>query len=273
MSSPIGVFDSGVGGLTVLREIHRTLPAESTVYLGDDVRTPYGPRPVDEIRRFTLECLDYLYHIEGVKALVIACHTATATTLSIAQGRYDVPVLGVIEPTARMVAETARGRVGVMATQATVESDAYALALRAANPDLEVTQQACPLLTMLVEAGEFATPRTIHALEGYLRPLRERQVDTVVLGCTHYPFLRPAIQELMGPDVEIVESGPATVAALRALIDRGELEASDERSPVRRLLTTGDSESFRRVASTLWPGGLPEVEVVEVDTAGERVPR
>ena len=272
MSKPIGVFDSGVGGLTVLRELNSVLPLESTIYLGDNTRVPYGPLPVEKIRQYTLECLDYLYH-EGVKALVIACNTATASALDAARERYDVPVVGVIDSTAKVAAAASRARVGVIATQATVNSGQYVRAIQAENPALEVHQQACPLLTILVEAGEFATRKTESVLEGYLQPLRERKVDTLVLGCTHYPFLRPTIEKLMGPGLQIVECGPSTVASLVALMEEGRLERASDGAPVRRMLTTGNVESFRRVASTLWPGDLPEIEVVDVERRREPVSR
>ena len=185
---------------------------------------------MEKIRQYTLECLDYLY-AEGVKALVIACNTATATTLEIAQKRYDVPVVGVIDSTARVAAATSSGTVGVIATQATVNSDSYVRAIHAENRGLAVYQQATPLLTILVEAGEFDTRKTESVLEGYLHPLRVQKVDTLVLGCTHYPFLRPTISRLMGPEVKIVECGPSTALSITALMDDGKLERAVEGQP------------------------------------------
>jgi glutamate racemase len=272
MSKPIGVFDSGVGGLTVLRELNTVLPLESTIYLGDNTRIPYGPLPVEKIRQYTLECLDYLY-AEGVKALVIACNTATATTLDMAQKRYDIPVVGVVGSTARAAAETTEGRLGIIATQATVNSGAYVRAINSERPSVEVRQEATPLLTMLVEAGEFDTRKTESVLEGYLYPLRQQKVDTLVLGCTHYPFLRTCIQRLMGGDVRIVECGPPTVASIVALMDEGVLERATDGQPTRRMLTTGNVEAFRRVASTLWPDELPEIEEINVEAEREPVRR
>lgn len=272
MDKPIGVFDSGVGGLTILRELNTVMPQESTIYLGDNTRIPYGPLPVEKIRQYTLECLDYLYG-EGVKALVIACNTATATTLEIAHARYDVPVVGVIGSTAKAAARATAGRVGVIATQATVNSGAYPRAIKAERQGAEVYQEASPLLTILVEAGEFDTRKTESVLEGYLHPLRQQKVDTLVLGCTHYPFLRPPIARLMGPEVKIVECGPSTVATIRALMDEGELERASGVEPARRMLTTGNVDSFRKVASTLWPDELPEIEEVNVEAGREPVRR
>ncbi len=264
MARAIGVFDSGVGGLTVLRELRKVLPRESTIYLGDNARAPYGSLPPGRIRRYTLECLDYLY-AEGVKALVIACNSATTAALETARERYDLPVIGVVEATAKTAAETARARVGVVGTRATVRSGSYPRAIAARNPRLRLFQQPCPRLASLVEAGEFATPRTEMVLEGYLRPLRDQGVDSLVLGCTHYGFLRPLIERLMGPEVSLVECGPSVAASLVSLMDEGTLERADGEVPVHRLLTTGQAEAFRRVASTLWPEGLPQVEEVEIE--------
>jgi glutamate racemase len=272
MSKPIGVFDSGVGGLTVLRELNTVLPQESTIYLGDNTRIPYGPLPPERIRQYTLECLDYLY-AEGVKALVIACNTATVTTLEAAQQRYDIPVVGVVGSTARAAAETSAGRVGLIATQATVNSGAYVRMLKEGRSSLEVYQEPTPLLSILVEAGEFDTRKTESVLEGYLHPLRQQKVDTLLLACTHYPFLRPCIERLMDRDVKIVECGPPTVASIVALMEEGVLERAMDAQPTRRMMTTGNVEAFRKVASTLWPEELPEIEVVNVEAGREPVRR
>ncbi|MGE5618594.1 MAG: glutamate racemase [Sphingomonadaceae bacterium] len=264
MLRPIGVFDSGVGGLTVLRELMRVLPRESTVYLGDNARLPYGGQPVETIRRYTLECLDHLYR-RGVKALVIACNSATTAALEAAQERYDVPVVGVVEATARTAARLARSRVGVMATPATVRGGIYARTVMECNPSLEVLQQPCPRLASLVEAGELTSNRTRKVLAGYLSPLLEKGIDCLVLGCTHYGYLRPIIEELAGPDVGLVECAPPTVASLQKTFDEGALERSSAASPSHRLCTTGTAEAFGRAASALWPGALPEIEEVTVE--------
>ncbi len=264
MDRPIGVFDSGVGGLTVLRELHRVLPRESTVYLGDNTRVPYGDYPEERIREYTLQCLDYLYHREGVKALVIACNTVTSAALEIAQTRYPVPVVGVIDSTAATAAETSRGRVGIIGTQQTVRSEAYVRAIKAAKPDVEVFQEPCPLLALQIEAGEFASRKTETLLDGYLHKLRMHNVDTLVLGCTHYPFVRPLVEKLMGSAVRIVENAPSTAASVVDLVEKGVLEEAAGNAPVHRMLTTGSVPAFRRVASTLWPEDLPPIERVDV---------
>lgn len=272
MSRTIGVFDSGVGGLTVLRELQRALPWESTIYLGDSARVPYGGLPPEIISRYTLECLDYLYD-QGVKALVLACNSATAAALEPAQASFPVPVIGVIDATARTVAASGRARVGVLGTEATVASGEYLRAILSHREGLDVLQQACPRLAGQVEAGELATRKTEMLLEGYLRPLREQGIDTLVLGCTHYGFLRPLIQRLMGSDVQLVECGPSVAATLAALMAEGSVDGAEGGQPVHRLLTTGEAEAFRRVASTLWPEGLPEIEEVTVGVADGAVRR
>lgn len=272
MSRPIGVFDSGVGGLTVLREVMRVLPQESTTYLGDNARLPYGGLPVELIRRYTLECLDYLYD-QGVKALVLACNSATTAALEAARERYDLPVIGVVEATARTAAAVARSRVGVIGTEATVRGGAYVRAIGGHNPDLEVLQQPCPRLAALVEAGELATRKTEMLLEGYLRPLREGGIDSLVLGCTHYGYLRPLIESMLGPEVELVECGPSTVASLERLMEEGQLGRASDVPAVHRLMTTGKAEDFRRAASALWAEGLPEVDEVTVEVGHGTVRR
>lgn len=263
MSAPIGVFDSGVGGLTVLRELNERLPLESTLYLGDNARFPYGPRPPRVIRRFALECLDYLMD-QGAKALVIACNTATSASLDAARARYGVPVLGAIHVTARLAARVAVKRVGVIGTVATVNSGLYERYITEINSGLEVHQKATPLLASMVEEAELATSRARTVVGGYLQPLRQRMVDTLVLGCTHYPLLRPVIDEVMGPEVRIVESGQAVVEALVELMDRGQVARASGGAPVRRMLTTGDGGKFHRVASILWPRDLPEIEIATI---------
>jgi len=260
----IGFFDSGVGGLTVMKAVKAAFPSESTLYLGDNTRIPYGPLPVETVRRYTLQCLDQLYRL-GAKALVIACNTATAAALEAARERYDVPVIGVIGPTARAAARVAREKVGIMATEGTVKSGLYPRAINEVAPGLEVVQQPCPLLTPLVEAGEIDTRKSDTVLEGYLQPLRKAGVDTVVLGCTHYPFLRKGVERLMGPGVQVVESGPAVVAVLAELMAAGTLEGAAVGTSVHRLMTTGNPESFDKLAGILWPEGHPEVEVVELE--------
>jgi glutamate racemase len=260
---PIGVFDSGVGGLTVLSELHRRLPAETTVYLGDNARTPYGPRPADEVRRFTSEGVRWLLD-QDIKLLVLACNTATAQALAPARELSPVPVLGVVRPGAVAAAAATRvGRVGVIATAGTVGSGAYPAAILEADPRLAVTQQACPDLVPLVEAGLLAAPETEAAVGGYLAELRGRdgRIDTLLLGCTHYPLLRPLIEREAGPSVAVVDSAFTTALAAEDLLDAlGSRAPAGSSTPAHRVATTGDVDAFRAVAERLFGDALPEVE-------------
>ena len=190
-SGPVGVFDSGLGGLTVLRAIRDRLPGESTVYLGDTARVPYGPKAADTIRRYALEATDFLVD-KGVKSIVIACNTATARALPDVQDRAGVPVLGVVEPGGRAAATaSASGRIGVIGTRGTISSRAYSTVIHDQRPDAEVFEQACPLFVPLVEEGWTDDEVTRLAAQRYLEPLLQKGIDTLVLACTHYPLLKP----------------------------------------------------------------------------------
>lgn len=260
---PIGVFDSGVGGLTVLSELQRRLPGETTVYLGDNARAPYGPRPSDEVRRFALEGVRWLLDQE-IKLLVLACNTATSQALPIVREVAPVPVLGVVRPGAVAAAASTRvGRVGVIATVGTVGSGAYPAAILEADPRLAVTQQACPDLVPLVEAGRLDDPGTDAAVRGYLDQLRasDPQIDTLLLGCTHYPLLRPLIEAAVGEGVAVVDSAFTTALATEDLLDALGSRAPAGASPPRhRVATTGDVGAFRAVAHRLFGDNLPAVE-------------
>jgi glutamate racemase len=268
---PIGVFDSGVGGLTVLSEIRRRLPAEATVYLGDNARTPYGPRPADEVRKYTLECTRWLLE-QDVKALVLACNTATARALPDVRDASPVPVLGVVRPGAVTVAAATRsGHVGVIATVGTVESGAYPAAINEANPVLVVQQQACPELVPLVEAGIVDGPEAERAVSGYLDELMasDPQIDTLLLGCTHYPMLRPLIERRLGPAVAVVDSAFSAALATEDLLDAiGARALADSGEPpsegANRIATTGDVRAFSSVADRVFGALLPPVEAAEV---------
>ncbi|MEY3858175.1 MAG: hypothetical protein RL290_769, partial [Actinomycetota bacterium] len=218
-NAPIGIFDSGVGGLTVARAILDQLPNESTIYIGDTARGPYGPRPLAEVREFALETLDFLVE-QGVKALVIACNTASAAMLRDARERYNVPVIEVIQPAVRRaVAATRTGHIGVIGTRATVDSKAYLDAFAAA-PQLQVTSIACPLFVEYVERGETSGAEITKIARDYLAPVMEAKVDTLVLGCTHYPLLTGVISYVMGEGVTLVSSAEETAKDLyRTLVE------------------------------------------------------
>lgn len=266
---PIAVFDSGVGGLTVLSEIQRRLPAETTIYLGDSARTPYGPRPGDEVRRYTLECADWLLD-QDPKVLVLACNTATAQALPQVRERAGVPVLGVVRPGAVAAAAATRSRhVGVVATAGTVESGAYLAAIGEADPGVVVRQQACPDLVPLVESGEVVGRRVEEAVGGYVDELRaqDSELDALLLGCTHYPLLRPIFERQIGPAVSVVDSAFTTALALEDLLDalqgRSGSRTGVPPSP-HRVATTGDPDAFRAVAARLFGGELGDVQAVEL---------
>lgn len=259
-NAPIGIFDSGVGGLTVARAILDQLPNESTLYIGDTARGPYGPRPLAEVREFALETLDYLVD-QGVKAIVIACNTASAAMLRDARERYSVPVIEVIQPAVRRaVAATRTGRIGVIGTQATVDSKAYLDAFAAA-PHLEITSVACPQFVEFVERGETSGDAITKVARDYLAPVMKADVDTLVLGCTHYPLLTGVISYVMGNEVSLVSSAEETAKDLyRTLVENSLLRAPGDTAPIHRFLATGDSASFEVLARRFLG---PEVGSVE----------
>lgn len=262
---PIGVFDSGVGGLTVLSELRRRLPAESTIYLGDNARTPYGPRSRDEVRRFTAECVRWLLD-QDMKLLLLACNTATAQALDLVRDLATVPVLGVVRPGAVAVAAATRSRhVGVIATAGTVSSGAYPRAIEEADPRTRVAQQACPDLVPLVEAGTLDGPVAERAVGGYLGELfaADAEIDTLLLGCTHYPLLRPLIERVAGPRVSVVDSAFTAALATEDLLDALGARSPD-REPANRIVTTGDLAAFTSVASRVFGAELPLVEAASV---------
>ena len=263
---PIGVFDSGVGGLTVLAELRRRLPAESTVYLGDNARAPYGPRPADEVRAFTLESVAWLL-AQDVKLLVLACNTATSQALPLVRDVTSVPVVGVVRPGALAAAASTRaGHVGVIATAGTVASGAYVNAIGEADAELVVTQLACPDLVPMVEAGELSGPVAEVKVNGYLSQLfrMDSAIDTLLLGCTHYPLLRPLIEQVAGPQVAVVDSAFTTALAVEDLLDALGGRTSHAGQGANRIVTTGEVGSFTTVASTVFGAALPSVEQAAV---------
>ena len=248
LDAPIGIFDSGVGGLTVVRAVLDQLPHEPVRYLGDTRHTPYGPRPIAEVRRFALDCLDTLVD-SGVKMLVIACNSASAAMLRDARERYDVPVVEVIAPAVRRaVASTRNGRVGVIGTRATISSRAYEDAFAAAV-HLELTTRACPRFVEFVEEGVTSGPELMAVAEEYLAPVREAGVDTLVLGCTHYPLLTGVVDRVMGEHVSLVSSAEETAKDVYRVLGVNDLHRPDDAPPPHhRFLSTGDAAAFRALA-------------------------
>ncbi|MFF4240358.1 glutamate racemase [Actinomadura geliboluensis] len=263
--APIGIFDSGFGGLTVARAILDQLPNEPIVYLGDSARQPYGPRPIAEVRAFALEMLDRLVD-EGVKMLVIACNSASSAMLRDARERYDVPVVEVINPATRRAARaTSNGRVGLIATQATVTSRAYDDAFAAA-PHIELVSAACPRFVEFVEAGVTMGGELLEAARGYLRPIVDAGCDTLILGCTHYPLLTGVISYVVGDGVTLVSSADETAKDVyRVLHDRGLARAEDSPRPRHRFRATGDPAVFAELGRRFLG---PEIGSVETTPAG-----
>ncbi len=258
--APIGIFDSGFGGLTVTRAVLDQLPHEPVLYLGDTARQPYGPLPIGEVREYALECLDHLVE-QGVKALVIACNSASAAVLRDARERYPVPVVEVIFPaTRRAVAATRSGEVGVICTAATKASMAYDDAFAAA-PQVTLTTQACPRFVEFVEAGVTGGTELIEVAHDYLDPLVARGVDTLILGCTHYPLLTGVISYVLGDEVTLVSSAEETAKDVYALLVRGGLERlSTLPEPSHRFLTTGRPADFRETGRRFLG---PELDLVD----------
>lgn len=246
-NSPIGIFDSGVGGLTVARAVIDQLPNESILYVGDTARTPYGPRPLAEVRSFALEIMDQLIEA-GVKAIVIACNTASSAMLRDARERYSVPVIEVIQPAVRRaVSATRTGRIGVIGTQTTIDSKAYVDTFAAA-PQLHITSIACPLFVEFVERGETSGAAITELAKRYLQPLKDADVDTLVLGCTHYPLLTGVISYVMGNGVTLVSSADETAKDLYRVLAENNLSRTETTSPTHRFVATGDTQSFANLA-------------------------
>lgn len=271
-NAPIGIFDSGLGGLTVARAVIDKLPDEEVVYLGDTRHTPYGPRPVAQVRTYTLACLDQLASM-GVKALIIACNTATAAALADARERYwvdaGIPVVEVITPAARQaVTATRNGRVGVIGTRATIQSEAYSHVL-AAVPGLSLTQRECPRFVEFVEAGITTGAELEAVATQYLAPLKEAGVDTLVLGCTHYPLLTGVIGRVMGEEVALVTSSEATAnLTYNELVDRDLLhEPRGGASPRHQFYSTGGSGDFGRLARRFLGPEVSSVRTMAVEDA------
>ena len=263
--APIGVFDSGVGGLTVVKSLRARLPREKLIYLGDTARIPYGTRSPETVERYAVQNATFLDAM-GIKMLVIACNTASALALPRLQALAPIPTVGVIQPGGMQAVQATRtGRIGVVATEATVSSGEYTRAIRALDPAAEVTSFACPLFVGLAEEGwtDHAEATRLIARK-YLEPLIEAQVDTLVLGCTHYPILKPVIAEVMGPEVALIDSGDAVASEVeRLLVERDQLRVGDD-DPGLQFFVTDAAERFRRVAERFLGSPLGHLHAVEV---------
>jgi glutamate racemase len=261
--APIGIFDSGVGGLTVARAIKDQLPNESILYIGDTAHSPYGPKKIADVRGFALDVLDDLV-AQDVKLLVIACNTASAAMLRDARERYSVPVIEVIQPAVRRAVSTTRNqRVGVIGTLGTVNSRAYNDAFAAA-PQITLFSQACPRFVEFVEAGVTTGSEVLAVAEEYLAPLRDAEIDTLVLGCTHYPFLRGAISYVMGEGITLVSSDTETANDVYRVLVSQDLERTRTSPPTYRYEATGESaEDFLALAHRLIGPEVSRVDLIE----------
>ncbi|WP_462412422.1 glutamate racemase [Neobacillus sp. Marseille-QA0830] len=253
MKQAIGVIDSGVGGLTVAKEVMRQLPNEKIIYLGDTKRCPYGPRSTHEVKRFTWELTNFLLE-KNIKMLVIACNTATAAALDDIRKELSIPVIGVINPGARAaIKRTKNYRVGIIGTEGTVKSGAYEKALKSLNSRLFVMAHACPKFVPLVESGEYEGPIAEKIVNESLRCLQNHHLDTLILGCTHYPLLEPLVKKVMGEEVTVISSGDETAREISAILQYNGLLDSGESEPEHEYYTTGSRWIFSKIASQ-WLG-------------------
>lgn len=259
--APIGIFDSGFGGLTVARAILDQLPNEDIIYLGDTARTPYGPRPIAEVRSYAIECMDRLV-THGVKALVIACNSASSAALRDARERYDLPIIEVILPAARRaVAATRNNKVGVICTEATANSRSYNDAVVVA-PQVQLTTQACPRFVEFVEAGVTGGDELLAVAREYLEPIQRAGCDTLILGCTHYPLLQGVISYVLGDEVTLVSSSEECAKATYTVLQRRELLHHEPRDAQRMFLTTGRDDDFEGIGKRLMGGFVDDVQHV-----------
>ncbi len=259
--APIGIFDSGFGGLTVARAILDQLPNEDIIYLGDTARTPYGPRPIAEVRSYAIECMDGLV-TRGVKALVIACNSASSAALRDARERYDLPIIEVILPAARRaVAATRNNKMGVICTEATANSRSYNDAVVVA-PQVQLTTQACPRFVEFVEAGVTGGDELLAVAREYLEPIQRAGCDTLILGCTHYPLLQGVISYVLGDEVTLVSSSEECAKATYTVLQRRELLHHEPRDAQRMFLTTGRDDDFEGIGKRLMGGFVDDVQHV-----------
>ena len=261
-SAPIGVFDSGIGGLTVVSEMMRQLPHESIIYFGDTARVPYGPKSPDTVRRYSHEITSFL-RAEGVKAVVIACNTATAHALPMLREELPLPVIGVVEPGARAAVDASRGgAIGVIGTKGTIASGAYERAIRALAPDIHITVRACPLLVPLVEEGWTDAEATGIIAREYLAPMTDAHIDTLVLGCTHYPLLKPLFARILGSDVRLIDSARETAAETGRVLDAQSLRADGSATPRHRFIASDAPQQFLELGQRFLGSTIDRVETL-----------
>ncbi|MHB8174150.1 MAG: glutamate racemase [Nitrospirota bacterium] len=262
-NNPIGIFDSGIGGLTVLKEIHRQIPGENLIYFGDTARVPYGIKSAETVRRFSKEIADYLVR-HDIKMLVVACNTATAAALNSLRESLPIPVVGVLMPGAYAASRaTKTGRVGVIGTESTVASGAYDRLIRNIRPGTEIFALPCPLFVPLVEEGRLTGEITALIAREYLSPLKDKEIDTLVLGCTHYPLLKPAIGDVMGRFVTLIDSAHETAQEVRRALNKNGLLSPGDDGFIEYHVTDAP-ERFKAIGERFLGYGIPEVEKAEL---------
>lgn len=262
---PIGIFDSGVGGLTVFSEIEKELPNENIIYFGDTLRVPYGPRPLEEVKSFVFNIIEFLIG-QNVKLIVIACNTGTAAALTEAQQVFDIPIVGVIEPGARGAVMVTRNRkVGVIGTKGTIDSRAYSNAVRSLDAGVTVYSASCPKLVEIVEKGlvsdaNFYNTASYTVAKGYLTPLLRAHIDTLVLGCTHYPLLKGMLTKVCGNKIDIISSAEETAIEVKMILERKDQLRTEKTRPADRFVSSGDIQSFKSIGSRFLGREIRSVE-------------
>ncbi len=265
MEKPIGVIDSGVGGLTVAREIMRQLPKEEILYLGDTKRCPYGPRPKEEVLKYTWQMIDHLLQFD-IKMLVIACNTATAVALEEVKEKLPIPVVGVVYPGARAALKlTKNKKVGVIGTEGTISSGAYVSALKSIDEEVEVDSLACPRFVPLVENGEYESEKAVKVVSESLQPFKTHDIDTLILGCTHYPLLHQVIADYLGKGITLIGSGDETAREVSAILEYSDLLRAGPEHPNHHFFTTGSREMFEKIATQWFEQKIDNISVIDLD--------
>ncbi|MGD6816778.1 glutamate racemase [Metabacillus sp. 84] len=268
MNRPIGVIDSGIGGLTVAKEIMRQLPKEEIIYLGDSQRCPYGPRPEAQVLQYTWEMTKYLLSAHRIKMLVIACNTATAIALEEIKKQVDIPVIGVIQPGARTAIKLKKNQhIGVIGTNNTIQSGAYEQALKALKASVSVESAACPEFVPLVESGNYEGELAREIVKQSLLPLRSLSLDSLILGCTHYPILRPLIEEYMGPSVKVISSGDETAREVSTILSYSQALNESDGQKQHQFLTTGPHGLFQSFAEKWFGEPVGSVHTINLEKA------
>lgn len=245
-NKPVGIFDSGVGGLTVLKEIAKLLPNEDLIYLGDTARVPYGIRSAETVIKYSIECANFLFK-KGIKMLVVACNTSSSVSLEILKEKLPIPVIGVIEPGVRAALRSSKnGKIGIIGTEATVQSEAYPKKIKSINPEIEVISKACPLFVPLVEEGILEGSIAEQVVERYLKELKTSGIDTLILGCTHYPLLKKTIQKYM-EGIKLVDSAEETAKQVREILSHQGLINENSHSGTRTFYVTDSPERFKKI--------------------------